>query len=252
MTDNKKNRKHLHKNKNDDSHKKNSMKESSKKENDSENRNSDLFAITIFILVIGAIFLLIFALPKLTNLNKTANNKYYFNGFLFEKTGPVWYTQIQKGEELFDIPMHFGPKELTFINISNETSSKMKWFFNELIPRYPESKTGFYLSYLTFDPYDNLSSVSLSATEISMKLLQTSRIKMIAACTDNSTGTGCEGRIKVTCDATDFPTVFIDQNEELNVPNVRIEEKCMIIEGKNSDLIKITDRVLYQFFGIMN
>lgn len=199
------------------------------------------------------VFIGIYLLPQFLDTLGIDNEaeKYYFNGFLFEKIGPLWYTQIQKNDDLFDVPMHYGPKELLDISYDNQTSENVKKFFFEYVTLFKEKDQNYLLSYLTFDPNDNLSVIALGAAELTFKLRQTSRIKLISACTDNSTGTGCEDRMRINCTNTDFPVIYLNQ-EKIAKPIIEVDDNCLTITGDGSDLLRAVDRVLYSFFRIMN
>ena len=212
--------------------------------------NKPIIYFGVFLLFV---FIGIYVLPQFLdtfNINNEVE-QYYFNGFLFEKIGPLWYTQIQKNNDLFDVPMHYGPKELLDIPYSNETSQKVQSFFFEYVTLFKEKDQNNLLSYLTFDPEDNLSVIALGAAELTFKLRQTSRIKLISACTDNSTGSGCEDRMQINCTNTEFPVIYLNQ-EELVKPIIDVNDNCLTIAGDGTDLLRAVDRVLYSFFKIMN
>ena len=233
-------------------------------EKDMKEGTRDSRLLIYFIIGLFAIVALIIFAPKIMSMfTKTdtsgivPSDKYYFNGFYFQKVGPLWYTEIQRGSELFSLPMHYGPKELTGFLLGNNTTNSIKVFFFDFIPKFIEKDTNLGLAYLTFDPKDNLSNVVLATTEISIKLRQTFGIKLVSACIDNSTGSGCEGREKITCNNTEFPVIYINEigsgiDKGNSDGGVSVKGNCLTIEGNGVDVLKLTDRVLYVFFGIMN
>ncbi|MBN2881329.1 hypothetical protein JXM83_04730 [Candidatus Woesearchaeota archaeon] len=217
---------------------------SEKTKTDSKNNK---ILIILGVLMLSFAFILLF--PKLFPSVQVATEEYYFNGFHFQKAGILWYTQIQKSGELFDLPMHYGPQELVKYKFDNETSKAINEFFTSTIGSY-KTKDDYALSYITFDPQDNLSNLVLAATELTFKLRQTNRINLIAACTDNSTGSGCEDRLKITCDNTKYPVIYLDAVNTTS--EVVVNENCLTIRGNGREILELTDRVLYNFFGIMN
>jgi hypothetical protein len=223
----------------------------------------DSRALLFFVIGIFGILILIIMGPKLySNIVSSGSesivisDQYYFNNFHFQKIGPLWYTQISKGNTTYDLPMHFGPKELTGFKLDNVTVKMIKAFFNEFVPMFREKDTGFGLSYVTFDPGDNMSNVILSTTELTIKLRQTYGIRLVSSCIDNSTGTGCEGRAMISCNNTEFPVIFLNEAgngfDKGTGDGIYVKDNCLVIEGKGEDLLKMTDRTLYTLFWIMN
>lgn len=232
-------------------------------EKDIKEGTKDSRALVFFVIAIFAILFLIIAGPKIYSKIVSSDtgsiipsDQYYFNDFHFKKIGPLWYTQISRNNLTFDLPMHYGPKELTEFKLDNSTINKTRWFFYRFVTQFIEKDTGFGLSYVTFDPGDNMSNVILSATELTIKMRQTMGIKLISACIDNSTGTGCEGRAKVSCNNTEFPVIFLNEAgnglDKGTGDGIYLKDNCLVIEGKGEDLLKMTDRTLYAVFHIMN
>jgi len=202
--------------------------------------------VIIFGILLLVVFSGVYFIPILLDDNSSSIEQYYFNGFLFEELGPLWYTQIQVGSELLDIPMHYGPRELLDLDYSNSTADDVRDFF-DYVREFVDDSDKRFLSYLTFDPEDNLSVVALAAAELSFKLRQTSRIRLVSACTKNSTD--CSDRMIITCDNTDFPVIYLNDNDE---SYVNVTDNCLEIAGRGPELMKLTNRVLYSFFGIMS
>lgn len=219
-------------------------------------------ALLILILGIALVGTLIIFGPKLLSVffgdqKVIATDKYYFNGFLFQKVGPLWYTQIQKENLLFNLPMHYGPKELMDLDVNETTLKNAKNFVSFYINQFKETDTLMGLGYLTFDPKDNMSNVIMSATEMTLKLRDTYKIKLISSCIDNSTGTGCEGRSMITCNNTEFPVIFVNEINSgldygLGAPGIYVNDNCLIIQGNNDDILKYTDRLLYSLYQVMS
>lgn len=232
-------------------------------DDDVKEGTKDSRAIILFVIGIFAVLFLIIAGPKIYSRIVSPDtgaiipsDQYYFNNFHFKKIGPLWYTQMSRNNQTFDLPMHYGPKELLSFRLDNKTVDMTRLFFYGFVPQFVEKETGFGLSYVTFDPGDNMSNVILSATELTIKTRQTLGIRLVSACIDNSTGTGCEGRAKVTCNNTEFPVIYLNEaGKGLDLGSgdgIYIKDNCLVIEGKGEDLLKMTDRTLYTVFHIMN
>ena len=48
------------------------------------------------------------------------NEGYMYNGFSFIKVDGLWWTETMRNEVLVKIPLHFGPKEVEWINIEGK------------------------------------------------------------------------------------------------------------------------------------
>ncbi|MBU0461765.1 MAG: hypothetical protein KJ574_04225, partial [Nanoarchaeota archaeon] len=95
------------------------------KDIDVEKDTKNLIWIIVAIVAVFALFFLIrFLIPSeetLTidemhrlNLQGKLHNDtaYVYNGFSFLKMGDLWYTQLQKGNTIFDVTVNYGPKEV--------------------------------------------------------------------------------------------------------------------------------------------
>ena len=60
--------------------------------------------------------------------------------------------------------------------------------------------------------------------------------------------TACVGIPIITCDNTDDLVVYFKESEDLNL---EYDDNCIIIEGLGLDLVKGVDRILYDFFGMI-
>ena len=70
----------------------------------------------------------------------------------------------------------------------------------------------------------------------------------IAACDRNTTSI-CMGRPIVTCDSTEDIVFYVKQAD---VNKVEYRGNCILIEGNGLDLVKSTDKVLYNLYGLMD
>jgi len=72
----------------------------------------------------------------------------------------------------------------------------------------------------------------------------------VSACDRNATNitTACNDIPIITCDNTNDIVVYYKESDELNV---EYRDNCIIISGKEFDLVKGVDRVLFNLYGIM-
>jgi len=162
-----------------------------------------------------------------------SEDNFVYNGYAFVRAGNLWYTQIQRGNILFNVPLHFNPLQLEDISIKGKLDDSF-------------SKQGFV--YVTFDPKDgNLNYVALTAAELSLNLYKALGQNPVAACTEDIT-MDCEGRPIKTCDNTDKPVIYI---KKANKTGLILDGNCLTIQGNDEELIKAADRLLYQWYGVM-
>ncbi len=210
--------------------------------------------IGIFILVLAAILLI----PHFFNQDvKTLSDihretitegidtdvRYVYNGYSFVFYDNLWYTQIanQFTGDLYNIPLHFGPKNLTDIVITGDLDT----FFTGLVGNNISNYT--IQTYLTFDPTDEqMGYVALATGEITQNLAQTFGIAFIPACTQE--GVGCESVPIVTCDSTDAPVLFLKSGSPTMV---YANNNCLTLQGEGPELVRATDRLILKLYNVM-
>ena len=208
----------------------------------------------IFILVLLAIFLI----PRffdqgpqtLTELHQETleedldeDDRYTYNGYSFVYYDGLWYTQIYNSfsEDLYDVPLHYGPKNLTDIIITGDVNP----FFNAVLMSNLSNTSLRY--YLTFNPTDeNLGYVALASGELSQNLVTTFNIAPVSACTVEDAQ--CASVPIVTCDSTTEPVIFIKSGTPTLI---YANGNCITIQGEQAELVRAVDRFLYKLYNIM-
>jgi len=161
---------------------------------------------------------------------------YIYNQYSFVFANGLWYTQVQTiaGTTLFDIPLHYAPKDLEDIPIEGEFNSTL---FN--------SERGIYI---TFDPLgQNLNYVALAVGEFDQSIINAFNKIPIAACDKNETK-ACSTRPIIKCDNTDKPVLYLQQKPETKVI---FDNNCMIVQGIGPEIVRAVDRLLLKLYGIM-
>jgi hypothetical protein len=211
-------------------------------------------ALGLFIVIIGAIFLIprFFSEEPQTlteihqeNLNeqKDTATEYVYNGYSFVYYDGLWYTQIynQFAEELYNVPLHFAPKNLTDIVITGDINP----FFGGILSSNISNSSARY--YLTFSPNDPaLGYVALASGELSQNLVTTFNIAPVSACTEE--GTGCETVPLITCDATDQPVIYLKSGSPTLI---YANGNCITIQGEGAELVRAVDRFLLKLYNVM-
>ena len=162
---------------------------------------------------------------------ETSEDNFIYNGYAFVNKDGLWYTQWQRGSNLYNLALHFNPKEAEEVKIEGD-----------LDERFNKDKT-----YVTFDPKGNyLQYVALSVTELSFSMTKVFNIRPIAACSKNETS-ACLDRPIVDCD-TNASVIYVREGPE---PKITGKGNCIIIEGPGEDMVKATNRLIYEWYQIM-
>lgn len=190
-------------------------------------------SIAVVVLFIAAIF----GFKYLYHPEKEVE-KYRYNGFEFRNIGAMWYFKVQpKGQDLLiSVPIHFGPRDLENVSITGE--------FDEASFNKPEI-------YITFDPvegyHEENSYVGVAVSELSLSMVQgLGGVIPIAACSNNESASCADRPIK-DCSSND-PVIYLKNS---GVARVTMNGSCILIEGRNYELIRATDRVLMMWYGVM-
>lgn len=235
--------------------------EETKQENNNESedkaKNSSqpfFIALGIFALILLAIFLIphFFNKEPLTlseaheeNLEegKDTDAHYVYNGYSFVYYDGLWYTQIynQLSTETYNIPLHYGPRNLTDIVIAGDLNE----FFAGISTSNISNRSLRY--YLAFDPNDtNMGYIALANGELSQNLVKTFNIAPVSACTTENEQ--CAGVPIITCNTTDQPVVYLKSG----TPSfVYAEGNCLTIQGEGPELVRAVDRFLLKLYNIM-
>ncbi len=186
----------------------------------------------IFIVVILA---LIFAAGYLVKTRESYETVTY-NNFEFTNIGGMWFFEWQDDEKLFTVPLRFNPFEVEDIKTQGRLNSS---FNRETV-------------YITFDPDSkDMTYLALGATELAVNMARAINVKPVAACTKNSSnGTEfdfCIDRPILSCE-TGKSVIYLKTSEE---PRILVKGECIVLEGKGFELLRAIDRLLYQWYGIM-
>ena len=174
-------------------------------------------------------------LDELHELNlegKAGEGNYVYNGFSFVYFNDGWYTRAQRGDTLYDIPLHHGPRDVEDILVIGDIDPS---FGNERI------------IYVSFDPSDYY--IGLAAIELSLNLGKGLEAGTKSACDKDYDIDACKERSVVTCTDTDKSVVLIKQANETKIT---LDGKCIIVEGNDKEIVRATDNVILRFYGILD
>jgi hypothetical protein len=157
---------------------------------------------------------------------------YDYNGFTFTKIEGLWHTQWQRGNNLYNVHLHYGPKESEDITIYRYGDNSFK--INKTV-------------YITFDPGNELGYIALASTELSLSLYNTFGIMPTGACTENITKP-CAKMPIINCTNTDESVIYIRKADKTNV---MFKDNCLVIEGKDSEIVRAANKVIWIWYGII-
>jgi len=185
-----------------------------------------LISIAIIVVAIGFIISLRFIYDDGPQIEQ-----YTYNGFTFTQQAGLWHTQWQRGTELYNIRLRYGPREVEDIPLAAPGA-------------------GINVSdtlYLTFDPGPDLKYVALAASELSLNLKQVFNLSPVAACTVN-VSEPCYDRPIITCENTDDAVIYIREDPEAAL---LLTDNCIIVQGEGEDLARAADKLIWIQYGII-
>lgn len=246
---------------------------------------SDYKLLGVIVGVVLVVLIMILAIPYFfKEIPKTINelhqdvldgkddeNNYLYNQYSFvrigsDTTGYMWYTQILNPSTKikYDIPLHYGPKELEDIPVNGDINSffQMMYIYNNTLSEYSEfniNETQFpNLAYFSFDPNSkNLDLINLAHHELRTNMLQVLDVRLLPACTTDQ-DEACKKIAVLTCENKTLPIiVFNDVNDvdavtsTITTTSIEIKDNCITISGYDKGIVKGVDRLLYKMYGIM-
>ncbi|MFQ5474993.1 MAG: hypothetical protein ACE5DM_04110, partial [Candidatus Nanoarchaeia archaeon] len=162
--------------------------------------------------------------------NETA---YVYDGFSFIKVGDLWYTQLQKGDTIFDVTFNYGPREVKNITVEGGLSQE-----------FIDSKK----FYITFDPEgEYLKYVAVANYGLSNSLVRAFGFDLTAGCLKNVTA-DCAAAEIITCEDKDKNVFYFKEGNETKL---MFSGNCVIIQGKGEELVRAKDRLLLRWYNIL-
>ncbi len=188
---------------------------------------------TIYFLVAAVILVALIAGVYFLRSNYTTKDtEVTYNNFKFTKVESLWFTQVQIGNQLYNVPLHYNPYEVENIAM-----------IGDIDQRFQQDST-----YITHDPAEgNLGHVAVAAAELSLNMATAFGIQPIAACSRNVTA-ACAARPIINCENTNASVVYL---KEANFTRVDLRGNCIVIQGTGQELIKATDKVLYVWYRVI-
>lgn len=194
-------------------------------------KNSSKFLIwaIVFIVLLTALFLSIkfFYHPEPKVETYTSQS-----GFTFTNMAGLWNTEWKSGDTLYNLHFHYNPGQTENITLSGAFDDVT---FNK----------GYV--YLGFDPEgEDLGYVRLAMLELSLNLVKAINVNPTIVCLKNNTA--CKDVPVMTCSTTTEPLIYLVSKE----PTVMaLKDNCILLQGKGPELIRVSDKLLFHWFGII-
>lgn len=191
------------------------------------NKQSVIFIVVCVIVLALILFFLVYGLKKPEFKPDVVEYNYYS----FEEVGGLWQTNIQLGEQLYELIFRFNPVQVENVSIVGNF-------------------TGFRTApiYITFDPDVNSEKfkyLALAASELSLHVVRALNFTVEAACTKNETD-ACLNRPIVTC-ADNASVIYLLSESPMQIS---LNNSCVVLSGDGFDLLKSVDRLLFQWYKI--
>jgi len=163
-------------------------------------------------------------------------DNYIYNGFSFIRIHGTWYTQVQRGNTIYNLMLNFGPREVENISITGN-------------PDIDFLRKGYV--YLTFDPYVeqvNMPWMAIANSDIAVTLIKVFNITTDGACTRSHPDCEKKGARIIDCNSTE-PVIFLNVSNETKI---EWHGSCLVINGREREIDRAATRFLYKLFNIIN
>ncbi len=157
---------------------------------------------------------------------------YVYNGYSFVKADGLWWTEMNKFGTLLKIPLHFGPRELEDIPVSGELDSSFNDGEEVFIAIDPEVQNKYY---------------TLAISELSFNTVKGLDRIPVGSCTKENWA--CDNRTIVSCENPQGQPVI--ELALANETKIELDGTCIKVSGREYGIVKAVDRILYQWYGVM-
>ena len=159
---------------------------------------------------------------------------YVYNGYSFVKADGLWWTEMNKFGSLLKIPLHFGPRELEEVTVSGR-----------LDPQFNDGEQIF----IAIDPDVRNKYYTLAISELSFNVVKGLDREPVGSCTTENWA--CDNRTVISCanNPEKKPVIELVDNGSAGL---ELSGMCIKITGsKDYDIVKAVNRLLYQWYGVM-
>ncbi len=208
------------------------IEEKSEEELKEESKKSTKY----FILITAGLLILFLAILAGTKyLGIKGYKSVEYNGFEFINVKDAWHFQWQDQNNLYNIALRFNPIQAQEAQILGELNKS----FNT------KEKI-----YVTFDPTlqtEEMKYVVLGTYELLQTLMGPLQIKATMACTKNETDT-CKETPIIDCNNKNESVIYLNYGEPTQI---ELKDNCIILQGKELELLRSVDGLLYQWLRVI-
>ncbi|MBI4983541.1 hypothetical protein HZC32_02755 [Candidatus Woesearchaeota archaeon] len=159
---------------------------------------------------------------------------YVYNGYSFVYVDGLWWTEVNRFGTLLKIPLHFGPKEVEEIKIYGKLNQT-------------EFNQGDNV-YIAINPNTISKYYTLAISELSFNVAKGIDKTPVGSCTELNPD--CGNRTIISCNNT-LGKPVIELAWE-NKTMIFMSGSCIKVTGEGYGLVKAVDRLLLQWYGVMN
>ncbi|MFH1589799.1 MAG: hypothetical protein ABIB43_04500 [archaeon] len=196
-------------------------------------KKNDLWGILV-ILVVIILFFGFVAVEKIIKDNKYVENDYNKFQFFYDENQEIWYTQIQIGNVPYNIPFYYHPRDLKDVVVEPDIE-------NIILLKRPEN-------IIITVPGDSSSQLALAGIEVS-KITGT-RFQVLKIPTASALNEPITGMPYATCESANEKTVVISFEKSKNNV-IRSENRCIILEFKDNESVRVADTFVFHLLKIM-
>ncbi|MBD3259321.1 hypothetical protein GF371_01685 [Candidatus Woesearchaeota archaeon] len=187
-------------------------------------------------------------IPGLDIRNK---HLYTYKGFEFRQNKDgTWSTEVYNPvtETLFAISLHYGPKDIYDIPIDHSVRDWLTYAINFESENSEKDAVG--ATFIMFEPDAEGGFHAVAYHELARNLERGLRLSPHPAVTEETNVTFGNMTLPVkSCDTTDEPIIILLQKEPAKVEYNG--KNCIIVQGLEEELVKAENRLLYQFYSVM-
>ncbi|MBU1201658.1 MAG: hypothetical protein KJ583_07005 [Nanoarchaeota archaeon] len=192
-------------------------------------RNFTIIICVLIIVFFGTIYV-----GKHINKKEVDKSKYNGFDFYFEKNQGLWLTRIEIGNTPYDIPFYNHPRDLEDIIVETNVE-------NIILKEKPQK-------IIISIPANSGSEMAIAGIEISK--ITGERYQVLNIPTKSAFSEFVEGMPFATCSDANEKTVVISFKKS-NKNLISSEGRCILLEFKEGDAIRVADTLAYKLLKIM-
>jgi|GEM_PF-2867696 len=206
-----------------------------------DNTKIALIVIVVILLAAAVFYFRGSIFPKKQAAATSLTYTLTYNGFDFAYVDGLWYTVVKSQDHKFGfkIALHYNPGEIKDFPVDGNLSAFL-----------PVTK-----GYIAFDPMETqLGYVIVANGELSLtlatafKAVQLQPLNLTTVCTKNDYR-GCGRYPILDCNTSKEKVVYLRQSDDPRI--IVVNQTCIIVQGRDYDLVKGVDRILYSWFNVM-